>query len=80
MKDEKIKIAIREENTEFTRLEEKHRQYDEKIQELSSHAFLTEDEKLEEKRIKKLKLKLKDQMNEIMLKYRNTQKVCTGEN
>ena len=71
MKEEEIKAILRKENEEFAKLEEKHREYDRKIQELSAQAFLTEEEKLEEKRFKKLKLKLKDQMNDIILKYKN---------
>jgi uncharacterized protein YdcH (DUF465 family) len=78
MKDEKIRTTLRQENAEFIRLEEKHRQYDELIQRFSSQTFLTEHEKLEEKRIKKLKLHLKDQMNDMILKYKNAQKVCMG--
>jgi uncharacterized protein YdcH (DUF465 family) len=46
----------------FDELQASHRQYEQRLEELKKKAWLTPDEELEEKRLKKLKLQLKDQM------------------
>ena len=50
---------------EFRRLATEHTQYAERLDLLTQKRYLTEDEKLEEVRLKKLKLRLKDQMQSI---------------
>ncbi len=47
---------------EFRRLVQEHSQYSQRLEALTQKRYLTEDEKLEEVRLKKLKLRLKDQM------------------
>lgn len=47
---------------EIRRLEEQHRHYSEKLEALMQKAWLTEDDQLEEVRLKKLKLHIKDQL------------------
>ena len=58
--------AIREQlmasNAEFRRLSEEHTLYASQLAQLAARNFLTEDEKLEEVRLKKLKLRAKDKM------------------
>jgi uncharacterized protein YdcH (DUF465 family) len=58
--------AIREElmatNPEYQRLRDQHCQYAAQLEQLESKIFLSETEKLEETRLKKLKLRAKDQM------------------
>ena len=47
---------------EFKRLVQEHSQFSQRLESLTHKRYLTEDEKLEEVRLKKLKLRLKDQM------------------
>ena len=47
---------------EFQRLVQEHSQYSQRLDSLTQKRYLTDDEKLEEVRLKKLKLRLKDQM------------------
>ena len=47
---------------EFRRLAQEHTQYSQRLDSLTEKRYLTEDEKLEEVRLKKLKLHIKDQM------------------
>ena len=47
---------------EFRKLAEEHSNYSQRLESLSSKKYLTEEEKIEEVRLKKLKLRLKDEM------------------
>ncbi len=47
---------------QFQRLVQEHSQYSQRLESLTQKRYLTDDEKLEEVRLKKLKLRLKDQM------------------
>ena len=55
---------------EFRKLANEHTQYSQRLESLTQKRFLTEDEKLEEVRLKKLKLRLKDQMESIERQFR----------
>jgi uncharacterized protein YdcH (DUF465 family) len=57
----------------FKRLAMEHSQYSQRLDNLTQKRFLTEDEKLEEVRLKKLKLRLKDQMELLERQFRTTQ-------
>jgi uncharacterized protein YdcH (DUF465 family) len=56
---------------EFRRLAQEHVQHSQRLESLIEKRYLTEDEKLEEVRLKKLKLRLKDQMEMIEQRYRS---------
>ena len=55
---------------EFRRLANEHSQYAERLDALTQKRYLSEDEKMEEVRLKKLKLRLKDQMESIEREHR----------
>ena len=55
---------------EFRRLAQEHMQYAQRLDSLTQKRYLSDDEKLEEIRLKKLKLRLKDQMESIERTFR----------
>ncbi|HEV8524839.1 MAG TPA: DUF465 domain-containing protein [Terriglobales bacterium] len=61
---------------EFRRLAQEHSQHSQRLEALVQKRFLTEDEKLEEVRLKKLKLRLKDQMEAIEQQYKRDHQVA----
>ena len=61
---------------EFRQLVVEHTQYSQRLDSLTQKRFLSEDEKLEEVRLKKMKLRLKDQMEMIERRFRQTHQVA----
>jgi uncharacterized protein YdcH (DUF465 family) len=57
-------------NEEFRRLCQEHQQYSQRLDSLINKRYLSEDEKVEEVRLKKLKLRLKDEMERLELQFR----------
>lgn len=58
---------------EFRRLAQEHSQHSHRLDSLIEKRYLSEDEKVEETRLKKIKLRLKDQMQMIEQEYRRGQ-------
>jgi uncharacterized protein YdcH (DUF465 family) len=72
---EELKAHLMETNAEFRQLAAEHCDYAKKLEALEELPHLTDQEKLEEVRLKKLKLRLKDQM-EAMLSHSRPQQVA----
>ena len=53
-------------NDQYRCLKADHSRYDEQLEHLASKGFLTEEEKVQEKTLKKLKLQVKDQMEHLV--------------
>ena len=70
---EQLKAHLIETNPDFRRLAAQHSDFARRLDELEALPHLTEDEQLEEVRLKKLKLRLKDQMEAIMKQHRSQQ-------
>ena len=68
---EELKAHLLTKNEQFRSLAEQHAQLKKKIEEIESKPHVTGADELEEQHLKKLKLRIKDQMNEIMTQYRH---------
>ena len=69
MDDASIREALRDESDDFRKLEEMHGELDSKLMALSSRSEVKPEDEIEEKRLKKMKLKLKDKMYGMMREY-----------
>jgi uncharacterized protein YdcH (DUF465 family) len=70
---EELKAHLIATNEEFRSLANKHAQYHRQLEELEAKSHLTLEDEAEEQRLKKQKLRLKDQMNEILSRYKAQQ-------
>jgi uncharacterized protein YdcH (DUF465 family) len=73
---DELKAHLMENNEEFRRLATQHSEYKKKLKDMASRHYLTEEEKIEEVRLKKVKLHLKDQMERILVESRRAQHVA----
>ena len=64
---DELKDQLIENSDEFRNLTDEHTALEQRLDELSARPHLTEDEQMEEVRLKKLKLHLKDQMEGMIL-------------
>jgi len=62
-----------ETNEEFRKLAGQHSEYARKLEMLEAQPHLTYEQQMEETRLKKMKLRLKDQMEAIASQYRSQQ-------
>ncbi|HVY92458.1 MAG TPA: DUF465 domain-containing protein [Bryobacteraceae bacterium] len=67
---EELKAHLMQTNETFRNLITQHHEYDVLVEKLESKPALTAEEEIEEHRLKKLKLRLKDQMEQMMSEYR----------
>lgn len=66
---EEVKEILIKDNEEFARIYRKHRELDEKVAVLEELHHLTPEEEIQEKTLKKDKLRLKDQMADMIKEY-----------
>jgi uncharacterized protein len=70
---EELKAHLMATNEEFRLLATQHSQFAKQLDELEALPHLTDQEQLEEVRLKKMKLRLKDQMEAILSHNRSQQ-------
>ncbi|HEY6305449.1 MAG TPA: YdcH family protein [Candidatus Angelobacter sp.] len=70
---ESVREQLLASHDEFRRLAQEHTQYSQRLSSLIEKRYLTDDEKLEEVRLKKLKLRVKDQMQMIEQDFKRAQ-------
>jgi uncharacterized protein YdcH (DUF465 family) len=62
-RESELQEQLLRDNAEYRRLAAEHQSYDHQLEDLSSKHFLSEEEQIQEKTLKKKKLLLKDQMH-----------------
>jgi uncharacterized protein YdcH (DUF465 family) len=67
---DELKAHLMASDEHFRQLAEEHAAYHRKLEELEAKPHLSDIELAEEAKLKKIKLHLKDQMNEIMARHR----------
>lgn len=69
MTEDRIKEILLKNNEDFRKIHREHQLCEQSLAELGSKPFLTEEERLQEKMLKKKKLRLKDEMYRMILEY-----------
>jgi uncharacterized protein YdcH (DUF465 family) len=69
--DEELKAHLLATDEQFRTLAGQHAQLKKQIEEIESRPHVTPTDELEEQRLKKLKLHLKDQMNEMLARSKH---------
>ena len=72
MEEKEIKARLLEENLEFRKAFDQHQMLERKLSKFHAKNYLTEEEKLKEKQLKKKKLLLKDKMYLMMIEFRKS--------
>jgi len=67
---EELKAHLMATSEEFRDLATQHAEFKRQLDAIEAKAHVTPEDEVEEHRIKKLKLRVKDQMNEIMARYK----------
>jgi uncharacterized protein YdcH (DUF465 family) len=72
MDENQLKQLLLSESPEFKKIYTEHQACEKKLDLFKTKSFLTEEEMLEEKEVKKQKLSLKDRMYRLMAEYRKS--------
>ena len=72
MEEKELKELLAKESLDFKRTLEEHQRCEKALETLTARPFLTGEEELEEKELKKKKLILKDRMYQMMFEYRKS--------
>ena len=67
-----LKEELMQQDSEFRELAREHGKYEQRLSELSSLPFPSDEEQLEEATLKKKKLAIKDQMYSIILQHQKS--------
>jgi uncharacterized protein YdcH (DUF465 family) len=70
---DELKAHLMATSEEFRALATQHCQFHKELEALEAKPHLTDEEQVEEQRLKKVKLRLKDQMNQILGRYKTQQ-------
>lgn len=65
-----LRNQLLKENAEYRRLAAEHKSYDSQLEDLTNKHFLSAEEQLQERTLKKKKLMLKDRMYSMVQQYR----------
>lgn len=65
-----LRDQLLKENAEYRRLAAEHQSYDNQLEGLNNKHFLSEEERLQERTLKKKKLMLKDRMYSMVQQFR----------
>jgi len=71
-----VKDELMASDETFRRLAQEHQQYAQRLESLVTKRFLSEEEQIEETRLKKLNLRLKDQMEQIVHQHNQPHQVA----
>ena len=77
---DELKRQLLQTDEEFRQLATQHHDLDEKLHDLATRHYLSEPEQLEEVTLKKRKLQLKDQMENIVRQHRATEPMPLARN
>jgi uncharacterized protein YdcH (DUF465 family) len=69
---DELKAELIKTDDEFRRLYEEHQAYERRLQEINQKSLLSQEDEIEEKKIKLHKLALKDHMEQFLRAHRET--------
>ena len=72
MEEKELKELMIKKNEDFKKIYKQHQKYEKELEKFKAKSFLSEEEKLKEKELKKKKLALKDRMYFMMIEFRKS--------